>query len=432
MDLVETTARLAVAAGSGFLIGLQREHSSAGEPEAQRSATGGVRTYPLASLVGSLSVLLAPKLGLWLPSLALAALVIPMAISYADEVRRGLPRGMTSEAAFVVTFLIGALCGAQGVAATLKDQLVVAAGAAVLTTALLSLKHPLHEFAARLSKDDVYATLKFAVLAVVVLPLLPNQAFGPLRVLNPFHIGLMVALIAGMGFVGYVAVRLLGPGRGLGLTGFLGGFVSSTAVTLTFSGQARRSPSARSACALGVVLASTVMSLRVLAEAGVVHPPFVRALALPMAAVFASGLAAAGILYFTGSREASAAEAVRFHNPFELGMALKFGLIFAGVLFVAKAAAQYLGPKGIYLAALAAGTTDVDAITLSMAGLVRDGLDPQAASTAVFLAVGSNTVVKAVLAAWIGGTAYGIRVALAFAAMVAAGGLAILLAPATG
>jgi len=420
VDQTELFAGLGVAIGVGFLIGLQREQQSAGGDASSRNL-GGIRTYPLAALLGAACALLARPFGAWIVGAGLVVLLVPIAIAYADEVRRDRDRGITSEVAFVLTFLLGALALTPEVLPGLKTRLLATAAAGVAAAALLSLKRPLHDWVARVSSEDMYATVKFAILAVIVLPLLPDRTYGPYDVVNPFHVGLMVTLIAGISFAGYVAVRVLGPGRGLGVTGLLGGLASSTAVTLSFAGRVKRDPDVAAPCALGIVLASTVMAVRVVAEVAVVNPGLVQAVAVPVGSMTAAGLAATLFLY-RARRSSTGAEPVRIANPFELGSALKLGAVFVVVLLVARAAQEHLGTTGIYAAGALGGLTDVDAITLSMARLERQGLDPRTAATTIFLAVGSNTVVKAGMTVVLGGWTLGRRTLPAFAAMLAAGG----------
>jgi len=292
---------------------------------------------------------------------------------------------------------------------------------AVAATILLSSKPALHKMAQKVSKEDTYATLKFLVVAVVALPLLPNQIMGPLAVLNPFNVGLMIVLIAGIGFIGYVAIRILGTGRGLAITGLVGGLVSSTAVTLSFSGRAKETPRLAPGCALAVVLASAIMYGRVLVEVAVVYAPLLRRLIVPMLAMLVAGAVVSFIFYRRAQEAAKEKADVKFDNPFELSSAIKFGALYAGVLLVAKAATVYLGAGGTYLAGILAGTTDVDAITLSMAALARDGLDQNVAVTTIILGSASNTVVKGGMAVVLGGGVFGRQIALAFGIMLAAG-----------
>jgi uncharacterized membrane protein (DUF4010 family) len=417
----ERFASLAVALGVGFLIGLQREQSAAAQQEAERSLLGGVRTYPLVALVGALCVLLAGRLGVWIVGAGFLSLLIPLGLAYADDLRRERDRGITSEVALVLTFLLGCLTSADGVAGTLQERLLLCASMAVAVTALLSYKDPLHRLAARISRDDLYSAVKFGILALVVLPLLPDKGYGPYQALNPAKIGLVVVLIAGMSFCGYVAVRLLGPGKGLGVTGLLGGLVSSTAVTLSFSGRAKREPQAAKACALGIILASTVMGIRVLVLVAIVNRSLLRSTLLPVGALTLAGVVAAAILYLSSRKDGLGAENVRFSNPFEISSALKFGLMFAVVLVLSRAATQAWGAQGSYLAALLAGTTDVDAITVSISKMTPGELPFQKATLAIFIACATNSLVKAGIAVVAGGWSFGWRVLTAFTAMIAAG-----------
>lgn len=156
-----------------------------------------------------------------------------------------------------------------------QRYLLIAASAAVVM-ALLSFKEPLHEAIQRVSMDDIYATAKFVILALVVLPILPNRTIGPLVVLNPFDIGLMTVLIATIGFLGYLADRIIGERTGLGATGILGGLVSSTAATVSLSSRARQAPELRSLAAVMIIAASSTMFGRILVVIGIVEAPLWR------------------------------------------------------------------------------------------------------------------------------------------------------------
>lgn len=418
METKEAYLSLGVALGVGFLLGLQREQSNQADP---RQSLGGVRTYPLVALAGALCTLLARQAGAWIVGVGFIAILIPVGLAYADDLKRGNDRGITSEMAMLVTYLLGAFATATGLGIALGTRLLLVGSVGVVVMALLSLKGPLHTLARRVSSEDIYATLKFGAIGIILLPLLPNRTYGPLSVLNPFHIGTMIVLIAGIGFVGYIAVRVLGPGKGLGVTGLVGGLVSSTAVTLSFSARAKSEPHVAGACAVGVLLACSIMPIRVILEVAVVHPALVRSLTIPLAAMSAAGLIAAGVLFFRVRGEPTHSEPVPLKNPFELTSAVKFGLIFAVVLFVSKAATVYWSGVGIYLAGLLAGTTDVDAITLSMAKLSREGLAAEKAVTTILIAAASNTIVKGGMALVLGGGAFGRKVALGFVAMILAG-----------
>ena len=428
MALYEVFASLAVALGIGLLIGLEREQATLVQPDTASDFLGGARTYPLFALAGALSTLLGQSLGFWVIGLVFTALFVLLAIAYTDSLWKQRDRGITSETAFVVTFLLGVLCVSDGVLDTVTHRLFVAAALGVGVTILLSVKPLVSTLLHAVSKEDIYTTLKFLLVAVIILPLLPNRTYGPLDVLNPFQIGLMVVLITGISFVGYVAVRVLGPGRAMGLVGLVGGLVSSTAVTLASARQAHRYTHWHDIFAMAVALAASVMTLPVAVEVAIVCPLLLGQLTLSLAAMTAAGLSWA--MWFSRRGQGLGGETatdVDLTNPVELTAAIKFGLLFAVLLMVAKAANIYVGEKGVYLAGVLAGVTDVDAMTLSIANLVRTGLHPTVGSTTIILGVASNSVFKIGIALLIGGRAFGWRVAAALGTVVVVGIATVLL-----
>jgi len=377
--------RFGVALAIGFLVGLQREYAYGG---AGREILAGERTLALMGLVGCVAAMAADVLDSPWP-FATVLLVMGALITVAyflTAQRNGV--GLTTETAAVLTLIAGALC--------YWDYLALAVAIGVVTTVLLSLKVEMDVFVRRITREDVYATLKFAVITAIVLPVLPNQSFGPppLDVLNPYKIWLMVVFISGISFLGYVLVKVVGSRQGIGLTGLLGGMVSSTAVTLSFSQRSQRETELARPFALAIVVAWTVMFSRVVIEVAALNVALLRILWLPMAAAMAVGLAYGVYLYFVQRTDEEGD--VAFANPFELGPAVKFGLLYAVILLVSKAAQMYLGNTGVYLSSVVAGLADVDAITLSMAELSRaaGGVDLTTASRAIVLAAMSNTVVK--------------------------------------
>ena len=424
MDSYEPFLSLGVALAVGLLIGLEREQSAAAEHKDQH-LIGGARTHPIVALLGGLSMLLAAEVGLVLPVVVLVALVTFLVVNYHADLREGRGPGITSEIALVVSFMLGALALSTGIIEPSTRRISVVAAAAVVVTLLLSVKPRSKELARRMSQEDVNATLKFLIVAVVVLPLLPDETYGPLEVLNPRQIGFLVVLIAGISFVGYAAVRIMGPERGLGLTGFVGGLASSTAVTLAMSSRAKEEPGLIRACALAVVLASTIMVARVAIVIGLVNSALLRALTWPLVAMGVASTAASLLLYLRSRRHARTSEPVSISNPFELSTALKFAAVFSVVLLGSRAATEYLGTRGTYAAGLLAGTTDVDAISLSMARLAGGEIALPVAATTVFLGLASNTIVKGAMATALGGWRFGRVVAAAFGVTLLAGALGV-------
>lgn len=413
----------AVALGAGAVVGLQRERAALDDDTQPNLA--GVRTHPIVALCGAVCALLAATWGAWIVFGGLGAVAALVVAGYGRGVDAGSGRGLTSEVAVLCSYLLGALALATDVVPAHADRLLLVVTLTVVVAALLSFKGQLRGFARALSHDDVLASVKFLVLVVLVLPWLPDKDLGPFGALNPAHIGRMVVLIAGLDFVGYVGVRLLGGERGIGLTALVGGLVSSTAVTLAMAHRAKASPGVAPLCALAVLIASTIMFVRVVAEVAVVEPALVWTVAPSLGAMALTSTVACVVLARRHRHRDVSGSAVDVDNPFELGSALKFGGLFAVVLLVSKAAEQTFGESGAYVAAFAAGLTDVDAITLSMARLAREGLAHPVAATAILIAAGVNTAVKAGMAWMIGGAAIGKPVTLVVVASLLAGGLGL-------
>jgi uncharacterized membrane protein (DUF4010 family) len=423
----EPFASLALAAGAGLLIGLERERSKA--PEQGTAFLGGARTHPLLALVGGVAALAAREVGVLAIAAPAAALVLFLGLNYAGEVWRDQHRGLTSEAAFLLSFLLGVLALTGDVFDSSEQKVFAVAAVAVLATFLLSAKPTLHPLVGRVSTEDVAATTKFLLVAVIVLPLLPDRTYGPLDVLNPFQIGLLMVLISAISFVGYAAIRVLGTRRGFGVTGLVGGLVSSTAVTISMARRARERPDLADSAALAVMLASTVMFVRVVAIVALLNPGLAPRVALPVGAAAAGGLAATIAFWLRSGRAHTKEEGIAFSNPFELGTAFRFALLFAAILLGSKAATVHLGTVGTYVAGLVAGSTDVDAITLSMAKLdLADDVSAEVAATTIFLGTASNTLVKGAIGGVVGGWRFARRVLAAQLAVLAAGAVGALAA----
>ena len=390
---LDLALRFAAALGLGLLLGIERERKRDAE-----LFFGGVRTFALIALLGAVGAFMERELNQgWLIIAAFVALSALVIVSYATTAARG-ELGITTEISAMLAFIVGALCGWQHVG--------VASVATVVCLLLLTFKDFLHRLARRVELADIEATLRFAVISVIILPLLPNQNFGPppLDVINPYKIWLMVVLIAGLNFLGYVLVKVLGNEHGLALTGILGGLVSSTAVTLSFSQRSRREPEMSSAFVLAIVIAWTIMFLRVVIMVGIINRALAASLAVALGCMALAGLLVCLALWRRRAHETGVVTAGA--NPFELGEAIKFGLLFGIVTIVAKAAEVYLGATGLYLAGAVAGATDVDAIALSMAN--RATTTPESIKIAAYtivIAVISNTLVKAGMVAFMGAPA---------------------------
>jgi len=370
----------------GALIGLEREFFQQKEDSPDFA---GIRTFSLIALLGSVSSYLAADFGIILAALALGGLILMILVSYSGAlVRSKTETGITTEVAAILTFLFGVL--------VMGDHASVAIALAVITSLLLTFKGKLHGFIRNMSVDDIHVTLQFALVAAVILPLLPNRTIDPLGLLNPFQIWLMVVFVSGIGFSGYVLMKILGPSRGINLMGILGGLASSTATTISFSSASREYPQMAQHYARAVVLASTVMFPRVLFLILVIHPPLAYRVIIPFTLMLLTGL-----IFIFVSQKSKSPETEAIHpeykitNPLKLSTAIKFGLLFAFVLIVVEYSQKIFGSSGVYLASFLTGLTDVDAITLSVTRLAESTqLSSDVAGMSVIIAALMNTVSK--------------------------------------
>jgi uncharacterized membrane protein (DUF4010 family) len=385
--------RFAAAILIGALVGLEREfvQQRSGEQE-----FGGIRTFSLMSLLGAVGAYLTQDFGIFIFITAYLGLILLLWASNLSTALRGIDEGITSEIAALLVPLFGAM--------VIWDYAAVAGALGVITALVLALKPTLHDLARRMSPADLRATLEFALISAVVLPLLPNKGFGPFGVLNPFQIWLLVVFVSGIGFFGYVLMKVLGTEQGIGITGLLGGLVSSTATTLSFAGRSKVNVSLSIMLARGILLASSVMFPRVLVEVAVVNNTLLPRVIIPIGAMFLASVLVFFLLWRV-KQDGEKAEPgnVELSNPLRLQTAVTFGLVFAIVLVAVRAANEYFGSAGVYVASLLTGITDVDSITLSVSELALNGtLEPQVAAIAIVIASLVNTTAKGVMAVALG------------------------------
>ncbi len=386
----------AIALFIGALIGLDRERRKV---EAGSTGVGGIRTFILFAMSGAISAWLAVKLSTpWIFLTAAICVTIIVMTGHAVYSMRNeeAARGLTTEIAAFVTFLLGGLA--------LFGQQTLAVALGIAASAILSYKKPIHGAIGRLGEDDVHAMLKLLMATFIVLPVLPNHPVDPWGALNPYKMWWIVILISAMSLIGYIASRRLGERRALPLIGLFGGIASSTVVSLEFSKRSREAvqPGAvADALTSGLLFSWWVMFLRIILIVAAINAALVWRLVPPMAAMGCVTLALALIFYRRASRHAFAAaasgetaDAMPLKNPFSLTAAIKFAALFAVILLVVKIVPQFFKSQGMYLVAALAGLTDVDAISVSMAGY---GNVPQQASVAalsIVIAAVTNTFVK--------------------------------------
>ena len=382
-------ARFGLALVLGFLIGLERERD-------KPLIFAGMRTIALISLLGATLAFVSEQFtGYWLFVVGFMAIAAFALVSHIRGFETG-DIGITTEVATLLAFLLGAL--------VYWDLLTLAAAATVGVILVLNFKPNLQEFLKHVDRQDIWAGLEFAIVWVIVLPILPNRTYGPFDVLNPREIWLMVVLVAGINLAGYVLSQIYGAQRSIGIMGLLGGMISSTAVTFEF---ARRSKSDREkryaqVFALAITVASTGMFVRALILASVLNLSLGRALVIPMAVGALVSVIGVGLMWLQVRRhnasEAGGPSAKERRSPFALLPALQFGVLFAVILLLSKAAQVYLGDAGAYLSSLIGGVAGMDAVTLSMAKLSGSALSEATAARSVTLGASANMLFKGAVA----------------------------------
>ncbi|MDP3965913.1 MAG: MgtC/SapB family protein [archaeon] len=421
----------------GALIGLQREFSQQKE-HIHRFA--GIRTFILITFFGAILGFLGGNFNSLVVVLGFISIIVLAFLSYVITYLRFKGTTILTEIAAIMAYIIGVMCTTGNV------ELATIFG--ILVTAFLAFKNKLHGLVKKLDKKEIFAVIKFALISLVILPILPNRNYSPtdvpglrelllnfglssdflskLNIFNFHDIWLMVILVTGISFFGYFLVKITGPKKGHGILGVIGGLVSSTAVTLSMSeeskGQKKVSP-----YILATIIAMSIMFIRVIFEVAVVNSSLLPIIFLPMIVMFSLGILSS--LYFIRKKETKKqAKEIKFEQPFAIVPALKFGGFFLLALLISRIGQILLGQYGIYGASILSGLVDVDAIVLSMSSLSKSGeITRITASASIILASISNTFVKMGIALFVGDKKYGKVIAGIFAIILLIGALTLFL-----
>jgi uncharacterized membrane protein (DUF4010 family) len=408
LALPDAAKAIAEALLIGFLIGAQRE-ASHGERHA------GVRDFVLIALVGAVCGLLQAA---WLTVAALFSIAALLTVFYFHVGER---TGITTEMAAVATFCLGYLTATPD--NPLGAQLAI--GTAIAVVAFLEAKRSLHKLLREtITETEFNDTLRFLAIIFIIYPLLPEGAYGPFAFLEPRTVWLFVILVSSISYAGYFVEKFLGAQRGMKFVAIFGGLASTTAATAAFARSSVETPQERPLYSQAAVIANAIQFPRVLAILAVVSPALAHACLIPLAAMCAAGLLYALVILHRAPRDA-AGGGVGVGNPFRLLPALKFGAVFAAILFASKAAAKLYGSGAVYWTSAIGGSVDADAVVVSVAGLLSlGGVTMKASATSVLLALLMNGVVKTGIAFYAGTRKFAWRLTGGLAAMFAAGWLA--------
>lgn len=398
-----------VSTGIGLIIGLEREFRKTNEQD----HFAGIRTFPLVALSGCAITYMAEATSMWMAVGGLTAFMILVTTTYVIRSTKG-HSGFTTEMSLILTFVLGMMASQQ----LIKEALAIT----VITTTLLTLKGKFHSFVLRITEEELFAFVKFIILCLLLFPFLPNTDYGPDGILNPRDIGLIVVIVSALSFITYILIKFTGTNKGILLTAFLGGLFSSTAVTWILASRSRKAEVAQSPLyAAGIILASSIMFVRVIVVASIFNSEFFRTLLIPCLLMFLSGSLYAVLLIKKEKTPLNHSTSVELGNPVNILNALGFGVLYIGIALLVFYANQFFGDMGLIISGLISGLADIDAITINIAKLANKTLDINLAVIVIVLATITNTFVKMMIAITQGNSIVRKKVSLSLGIMIAIG-----------
>lgn len=384
LPIPEIYFQLFLSLALGFLVGLQREWAD--------TALAGVRTFSLVSLMGTMTAIISESAGSWLIGVSLVSLIsLAMLKSYQQQkLHPEKEKSLVTEISLVVVFLVGMLVR--------METPILAAALACIMAAILHVKIELHSMATKLTKEELRSIMQFLIISVVVLPLIPNETYGPQGAINPHNIWLMVVLIEGLGLLGYILNKFAGKRYGVVGGGLLGGLISSTATTLSYGKLAVKEMRPKFH-ALVLLIAWTTLYVRVFLEVRVITSKI--EILLPLSLLLVSSVAVI-ILFFRRHSEEKKEFDIK-SGPVDFKTAASFALIYSLILFGVAYFKENAKDEALWIIAFVAGLIDMDAITLSTARLVQKGvLEVDTGQGQIFLALFANTLFKGLIPLFIG------------------------------
>lgn len=380
---------LAIALGA--LMGLERERI---HKEHQGEEFAGIRTFMLIAFLGSLIAYLSNLYFDWLLAIGISAFIIVIVSAYVLSSVINKKLGMTTEISAIIAFIVGILI--------FKTSQEVAILIAILNTLILSFKSPLHEFAYKIQQKEYFDTIKFILIAFVILPLLkPINNFGPFNSINVYEIWLMVVFVSSLSYIAYILIKVLGSDKGVYLTGLLGGILSSTATVTSLANKSKESVHVKPLVGAAALACST-MFIRMLIEVAVLNYSLIEQLAFPLVLLALIGFISVSLLW---RKSKYGTAAIDYDSPLMLKPAIKFGLFYGFILLLSSAMNYYFGAQGLLISAVIAGLADVDAITIYVAQHPEIAMGT--GITAIILAAIVNTIVKVIIAKAFGKKEYG-------------------------
>ena len=369
-----------ISLGIGLILGLEREYDKLKEEK----GFAGIRTFPIVTILGfsisSLTKFYTP----WFVIISLGSFILFLALSFFSQKQEEYGKGLTTNLALIATFVLGIMVAAE----YYRD----AVATAVIIVTLLSLKTRFRSVISNITSEELFAFIKFSIIALLILPFLPNKEFGPDNLLNPFEIGSIIVIVSFLNFIGYFLVKFVGSKKGILLTAILGGLISSTAVTWNYASRSVESPELSKKYSAGIIVASAIMFPRLALLAYIFNSEILKHLALPFGLLTLACIIATLILMRKDDNKPDTN--IKLGNPLNILNAIGFGVVYLIILFAVFYSNQYFGENGLYYSALIAGLADTDAITISLSKFSLEGDKLQLASSVIIAATVSNMLVK--------------------------------------
>ncbi|MDO6472579.1 MgtC/SapB family protein [Maribacter sp. 1_MG-2023] len=403
-----------ISLGIGLILGLEREYNNLKEDK----GFAGIRAFPIVAIIGFTLGSLTETYSTWLPIIGLGAFIFFLGFNHLYKETVEYERSFTTNIALIATLILGLMVSAE--------YYRNAVATAVIIVTLLSLKTRFHTVIRNITSDELFALIKFSIIALLILPFLPNNNYGPNELINPFEIGSIIVIVSFLNFIGYFLVKFVGSKKGILLTAILGGLISSTAVTWSYASRSVESPELSRKYAAGIIIASAIMFPRLALLTYIFNSALFMYVAIPFAVFSVICLIVSLILIKEDTNKPDTN--INLGNPMNLLNAIGFGVIYVVILFAVFYSNQYFGESGLYYSALIAGLADTDAITISLAKFASDTEKIKLASSVIVTAVMSNMLVKLGIALFKGSKVTGKLVGYTFAGIIVIGVLYVVIA----
>ena len=401
-----------ISMGIGLIIGLEREFDKLKE-----KGFAGIRTFPIVTILGFTIGNLTTHFSSLIVIIGLSSFIIFLALYHFSQKQEEYGQGLTTDLALIATFILGVMVSTE-----LYREAVATS---VLIVTLLSLKTRFHSVISNITSEELFAFIKFSIIALLILPFLPNKQYGPDNLLNPFEIGSIIVIVSFLNFIGYFLVKYVGSEKGIILTAILGGLISSTVVTWNYASKSKETPELSKKYSAGIVIASAIMFPRLALIAYIFNNEILKYLIMPFGLLIMVCIIATLILMRRHGKRPETD--IKLGNPLNMLNAIGFGAVYVIILFAVFYSNQFFGERGLYYSGLIAGLAVTEAITISMAKFSLDGENLNLAASVIISAIMSNMLVKLIITIFKGSKKTVKMVSYAFGSVIVIGTLYLLL-----